>query len=132
MLKIAWGNNQKLRYLVVGGWNTFFGYFMMILLFNLLHSKIHVVIIATISSIISITMSYLTYKKFVFKTSGNWLREWLRCFFVYSTASFFSIIMLWVLVDIVGLNIYIAQLSVMLIVVLASYISHKNFTFKNE
>jgi putative flippase GtrA len=34
---------------------------------------------------LNITVSYLTYKFFVFGTKGNYLAEWLKCFAVYGT-----------------------------------------------
>ena len=37
-----------------------------------------------LASVINITVSFLGYKWFVFKTKGNYLREWWRCLLVYS------------------------------------------------
>jgi hypothetical protein len=37
-----------------------------------------------VSTPIGITIAFLCYKHFVFRTHGNYLKEWLRCFAVYS------------------------------------------------
>jgi putative flippase GtrA len=37
-----------------------------------------------VSTPIGITIAFLCYKHFVFRTKGNYLKEWLRCFAVYS------------------------------------------------
>ena len=124
--------NEKIRYLAAGAWNTLFGYGLMIVLFEWLSSHLHLVVIAIISSFFSITVSFLTYKVFVFKTVGNWLSEWMRSFVVYGGATAFSIVLLWLFVDTFGLNIYIAQAASIVLVVFASYIGHQKFTFRKH
>ena len=74
---------RPLRYLLAGGWNTVFGYATSVGLYALLADMLHITLIAGIASIVSITMSFLTYKIFVFKTSGNWLIEYGRSYLVY-------------------------------------------------
>ena len=34
---------------------------------------------------LGITVAFLCYKHFVFRTKGNYLKEWLRCFAVYGS-----------------------------------------------
>jgi putative flippase GtrA len=78
------------RYLLVGAWNTLFGYGSYALLTAILTPVIpHGYIVASvISSLLNISVSFLGYKWFVFKTKGNYLREWIRCVGVYSGALF--------------------------------------------
>lgn len=90
----------------------------------------HILILATICNIISITVSFLTYKMFVFRTKGGWVTEWLKSYMVYGGAALLSIVLLWILVDFAGINILIAQALVTVIVVLVSYEGHLNYTFK--
>jgi len=78
------------RYLLVGAWNTLFGYgsfafFTAILSPVIPHSYI---VASVIASLLNISVSYLGYKWFVFKTKGNYVREWIRC--VGCTAAAFS------------------------------------------
>ena len=81
---------QFIRYISVGLWNTFFGfcsYAAFLFLFtHLLPQRflyLTVVIASLVSHPINITMAYLCYKFIVFRTKGNYLLEWLRCFAVY-------------------------------------------------
>ncbi len=81
---------QFLRYVGVGVWNTFFGYLdyaLFVFLFSHLLPQyllyLAVVIASLVSTPINITMAYFGYKLFVFRTKGNYLIEWLRCFAVY-------------------------------------------------
>lgn len=69
---------QFTRYLCVGVFNTAFGYSTFALI-NFLLRRQHVpasyVFAIAISNFINITVAYLGYKIFVFKTKGNYLRE---------------------------------------------------------
>jgi putative flippase GtrA len=85
--------SQFVRYLCVGGFNTLFGYTSYVVLLTLLNSALPnrllyltVVIASVLSMPLNITVAFLGYKFFVFRTKGNFLREWLKCFAVYGTA----------------------------------------------
>ena len=84
---------QFVRYLFVGGLNTFFGYLSFVIILTLLNAAVParllyltVVAASIISTPLNITVAYLGYKFFVFRTKGNYLREWLKCFAVYGSA----------------------------------------------
>ena len=94
------------RYLLVGAWNTLFGYGSFALFTKILGPMIpHSYIPASvISSLLNISVSYFGYKFFVFKTKGNYLREWIRCVGVYSGGIVFGVLALPVLVVIIRRN----------------------------
>lgn len=123
-------SSSKLRYLIAGGWNTLFGYLLGVYLYYSLNKDLHIVLIAIIANILSITMSYFTYKVFVFKTKGNWLTEYLRCYMVYGLTSTLSILLLWITVDLFKIDIWIAQGLTIILTVSISYFLHAKFTFK--
>lgn len=81
---------QFLRYLGVGLFNTVFGYSTFaLILFLLTHIApprflyLTVVAASLLSTPLNITVAYLGYKFLVFKTRGNYLMEWFKCFGVY-------------------------------------------------
>jgi len=75
---------QFARFLAVGGFNTLFGYGLFALLNWSLTPVPYGYLWATIlANLIAITVAFLGYKWFVFRTRGNYLREWIRCFGVY-------------------------------------------------
>ena len=83
---------QFLRYIAVGGFNTLFGYCTFVLTLTLLGTAVpqrFLYLSAPLASLIStplnITVAYFGYKFFVFRTKGNYLLEWLKCFAVYGT-----------------------------------------------
>lgn len=119
------------RYLYVGTWNTIFGYVTGVLTYKLINDISNVIIVGIVSNIISISMSFLTYKIFVFRTSGNWLREYLKCYLVYGIMALLSIFMLWIFLDLLQINIWLSQGLIILATTAISYTSHKKFTFNS-
>jgi putative flippase GtrA len=83
---------QFARYLCVGLFNSLFGYINFAVILALLNKVLPLrflyltVVLASILSIpLNISVSYFTYKFFVFRTKGNYLGEWFKCFAVYGT-----------------------------------------------
>ncbi len=77
---------QFAHYLIVGVCNTLFGYSTYAGLTALLtpHVPYAYVAASVIGGFFAFTFSYWMYKVFVFRTKGNYLREWLRGITVYS------------------------------------------------
>lgn len=125
-------HSEKLRYLLVGGWNTFFGYLTGVGLFLMLGNYFHIVLIAIISNAIPITMSFFTYKILVFKTRGQWISEYLKCYLVYGVNALLGIFLLWLFVDHLSINIWLAQGAIIIMTAIFSYLLHKRFTFKRS
>lgn len=131
---------EFLRYLGVGGWNTAFGYGSYALLTALLqrHFAHGYVAASVLSGFINITVSFLGYKWFVFKTKGNYLREWLRAVAVYSTSIIIGTGSLPLLVLLFrhwvkpGAAPYVAGAVVMLFSILYSFFGHRKFSFRVE
>jgi len=80
------------RYLAVGLFNTLFGYMSYVVALALLTRvlpvrwlSLTVVLASVLSMPVNITVAYFGYKFFVFRTQGNYLVEWLKCFAVYGT-----------------------------------------------
>jgi putative flippase GtrA len=132
---------QFLRYLIVGGWNTLFSYASFAVLTALLTPLIPkaYIVASALASLINITVSYLGYKWFVFKTRGNYVREWLRAVAVYSTAILISIATLPVLVFLIRRLShldksapYLAGALLTAFSVIYSFLGHKRFSFGIE
>src|SRR3984885_7649573 len=83
---------QFVRYLCVGVFNSLFGYISFVVLLTLFDAALPsrllyltVILASLLSTPLNITVAYLGYKFFVFRTKGNYLGEWLKCFAVYGT-----------------------------------------------
>ena len=104
----------------------------MVGLYEILSPKFHVIFIAIFANVAAITMSFLTYKWFVFHTKGNWFQEYVRCYFVYGGLAVLNICLTWVFVELMGIPIWISQGICIPIAVVISYVGHSRFTFKNS
>jgi putative flippase GtrA len=132
---------QVVRYLLVGGFNTCFGYALFVA-FNYLFRSLGVYgseIASLLGNIIAITVAFLGYKWFVFRTHGNYLREWMRCLSVYGSSMLFALVMLppltlllrrWYGHSQMASNVAAAILTV--VTVAASYFGHKHFSFRRS
>lgn len=120
---------RGLPYLLCGLVNTLFGYFGSLGIYNTLRDILHTFGILIIARIVTISFSYFTYKIFIFKTKGHWLREYLRCYISYGLISIVSIAILLVLVDYAGVPFWLAQLFTICIGVAFSFVAHSYYTF---
>ena len=129
------------RYLFVGLWNTLFGYGSYALLTATLAPVVpHSYILASIiAAPLNITVSYLGYKWFVFKTKGNYLRECARCMLVYGSSMAVGVILLPPVVFLIrwgsGLDRsapYIGGALLMGFGVVYSFLGHKKFSFRDR
>lgn len=131
---------QFVRYLVVGGWNTVFGYacFAMMNHWLALLLPAYAYVAAYIaSSLINISVAFLGYKWFVFRTKGNYIREWLRTLAIYSGSMVFGAFALAPLVGLIRHTTrlqteapYIAGAMVTIFMVISSYLGHRHFSFR--
>lgn len=130
-ISVLW-HNQKIRYLVVGGYNTAFGYGCFALLWWLFHQKLHYIILLLISHVLSVINAYLGHRKLVFRSNGQWFKEFLKFNVVYLASLIFNLIALPVLVSECNLHPLLGQAIVMVVTVILSYTMHNNVTFKRS
>ena len=130
-----------IRYLAVGACNTAFGYGCFALFTFLLTPLIaySYVVASLCANLFAITFSFLGYKWFVFKTHGNYLKEWIRCIGVYTGSMLLSAASLPVLVPIVRRQTgnartapYIAGALVLVFSVVFSFFGHRHISFRGS
>ena len=77
MLHLVKKHFQFIKFLMVGGYNTIFGYACFALLF-FLFPQIHYLWITFFSNLIGTLNAFIAYKYIVFKTKGGHLREYMK------------------------------------------------------
>ncbi len=122
--------NDKIRFLLVGGYNTVFSFSLFCLLQYLLGSKLHYILILFFCHLISVFNSFVNLKYFVFRSDKNFWFEYVKVNIVYAFYFVLNAMLLYLLKDLLGINIYIAQLICIMTLTIASYFSHKYFSFK--
>jgi len=132
---------QFARYILVGGFNTVFGYGLFALLNWLSRGmgSYNYMFAAVVSNVVAVTVAFLGYKWFVFRTRGNYLVEWMRCIGVYGSSMAFGLAALPILVTILRRYLqkpeqapYIAGAILTLTTVLFSFLGHKKFSFRER
>ena len=135
---------QMGRYLLVGGFNTVFGYSLFAVLNYSLQGmgQYSYMLASLLSNLVAISVAFLGYKWFVFRTKGNYMKEWFRCIAVYSSGMLLTLAGLPVLVPLLRRFMvqrpqaapYVAAAIMAVVVVIASFFGHKHISFavKND
>lgn len=118
------------RYLLVGVFNSVFGYALSLLVYHFLQRALSIIAIGIMINVVSITVAFLGYKLLVFKTSGNWLHEYLRCYITYGFSAVLGIALIWLFVEQWGWIFWFSQGLIIILSTVISYFMHRHFTFR--
>lgn len=131
MIRKAW-LNDKVRYLMIGGYNTIFGYGVFAALWMLWGPSLHYIGVLVISHIISVTNAFFGYRILVFRKKGNAWGDFIKFNMVYLGAFGFNLLALPFLIEGGGLHPLVAQALLVIVTVIASYVLHRRFSFKAQ
>lgn len=135
---------EVIRFLAVGGFNTLFAYSLFLAAVHMFHTWMPTRPLALIVDLaqivakpVSITVAFLGYKHFVFRTRGNYLKEWLKCVVVYGVSTPFELVILplattfftWFALT-QGKAPALAGIVNSVCIASYSYFAHKKFSFK--
>jgi putative flippase GtrA len=129
-------HGEKIRYLVVGGWNTVFS----IVLFNVglwLFPHMHYLAVFWAAWVFAVVQSTVTMKYFAFRSAGHVWHQVGRAYVIYLPAQGLSTLLLWLVVVLLtnahvahGVAVRLAQLAAIGVSTVFSYVGHKYFTFR--
>ncbi|GHU08331.1 hypothetical protein FACS1894158_17530 [Betaproteobacteria bacterium] len=125
-----WHKHQKLRFLVIGAWNTFFGYAIFVLLYYFHGNEENYVWIALISHFISVINAFVCHKHLVFHSRQSWPLEFLRFNLSYIFSLTLGILLLTGAVEILHWHPVMAQGIILIFSTVISYLLHQNFSFR--
>jgi putative flippase GtrA len=129
------------RYLAVGACNTIFGYGCFAVFTLLLTPLLSYgyVVASLVANLFSITFAFFGYKWFVFKSKGNYLKEWIRCVGVYASSMILSAATLPFVVGIIRHQpghdrsaLYIAGAIVLVFSIAFSFFGHRHISFADR
>jgi len=129
---------EKLRFLLVGGANTLLAYIVLNLLDALLRlvligSAIYTANIALIlQNIITINISFITMRYYVFQSHGVFWHEWLKCVSVYAFMYVFNAVFMTLLMSLLVWPLWLAQLVYIIVSTLLIFCLHKFFSFRPQ
>jgi len=126
---------EQILYLVVGGWNTLFGYGVFALLYHLLHddggvAKVPASMAAlVVATVLGVANNYVLYRVIVFRSHGAVRRELPRFLVVYGVALAVNLVVLPVALHELPFDAYVVQAVFTVAVVVTTYVANKYFSF---
>jgi putative flippase GtrA len=140
-------HGDKLRYLVVGVWNTVFGYGLFVALLAMLGGPVkalglsiggvggalltvdYYLALSVVAWVLAVPQSTLAMKFLVFHSKGSAVREVARAFLVYLPAQLIGMGLLKLAVSVLGMSPQAGQAATIAVTTVFSYLGHKYFTF---
>jgi putative flippase GtrA len=97
------------------------------------------VLASLLANLFSITFAFFGYKWFVFKTRGNYLKEWVRCVGVYAGSMILSAAALPIVVGLIRRRTgydrgapYIAGAIILVFSIVFSFFGHRHISFADR
>ena len=134
---------QKLRYLLVGGFNTVFAYSILAILIWT-YEKINISnnlnlneeIIANLALftqyVLCFNVSFITMKYYVFQSKGNWRAEFVKAWSVYIFLYLINAPIMTFLMVTMNLHALVAQAIYLIFSTIITYILHKYYSFRKK
>lgn len=122
--------NEKIRFILVGGFNTVVAYLLFLLLYYFFPN--HYNIDLAIQYIITINLSFITMRYYVFRGSGNIRVEYMKSASVYLLGFVFNYLTLNFFVIICHINPAISQMFCIVLNAVLTFVLHKYYSFRNE
>lgn len=122
--------HQGVRYVLVGGWNTVFGYGVFAAMHLTLGDVVHYLVLLVAATVLAILNAFVGYRLLVFEVRGNVLGDLARFSVVYVGAFLANLALLPLLVEVAGLPVLLAQAFVVAATVVASFFAHRSFSFR--
>ena len=123
---------QGIRYLLVGIWNTVFGYGLFALLQLSVGHVISYMAVLIIAQVVSTLLAFVLYRYFVFKVHGHFWQDLARFSVVYAGAFAVNLVLLPVMVSGFGWNVLLSQALIVGGTIIASFFAHRNFSFRRR
>jgi putative flippase GtrA len=124
-----WHGSLKLRFLVIGGWNTFFGYLCFSVLYLLAADYLHYLIIAIIAHIVNVIQAYVMQRRVVFRSDARIVSEFLRFNASLIGTLLFNLLAMYLLVTFTAVSPLLAQAIVILTSLIVTYVLHNRISF---
>lgn len=124
--------NELLRYLIIGAYNTVFGYLSFVIIFLFSGDFLHYSIITVLNHFIALSNSFVTQRHFVFRSRNCWKNDFLRFQLAYVGLLPVGLALLWFFHDLIGLEIFLAQAVALIFMVVVSFLANRLFTFRQR
>lgn len=130
MLEMWFKINQKIRFLLLGGFNTLLSF----LLYSagIKFSGFNYGIVLTATYIISVNWSIFSMRYLVFRGQGNIWREFVKAWAVYLSMLLLNYASLWLMIEKLSWGEIRAQLVYTVVSTILIFYLHRNLTFRTH
>lgn len=132
LVRFYFRRREQLLYLLVGGWNTVFGYAAWAIMQYLLGGYVNYLVVIVLAWPVNVLNAYAGYRYVVFRSRGPVLRELPRFSLVYLAALVANLVLLPLALRVLPFSIYVVQAIFAGVVVVSSYLGHKHFSFRGR
>ncbi|MFE5409115.1 GtrA family protein [Microbacterium sp. NPDC056569] len=131
LMKIV--KDKRVLFLAVGAANTLIGFLWYTLFLWLFHSLPGGYMIAlVVAQIVSVLCAFVLYRHIVFRVKGHVWRDLLRFSSVYAVSFAINLVMLPVLVEVLHIHPLVAQIAIVTVTTIVSYVGHNYFSFHRK
>lgn len=125
-------SDQKLKYLLTGGYNTIVGYLIFVLVFYYFSATANHYLLLGISHLIGTVHNFFSYGTFVFKLKlkPRKLRNYLKFNLVYIFLFILNITLFSLLTKTMNWDLYFSQAIIVIHLAILGYILNKYYSFK--
>jgi putative flippase GtrA len=124
--------DERVRFVLVGGFNTVFGYALFVVFELTLGHFTSYLISLYASYFIAIIVAFFLHRHFTYRVTGtgNVMLDFFRFAGVYVVALLINTVALPLLVEVAHVPVLLAQALVVVVTTLVSYFGHKFFSFR--
>jgi putative flippase GtrA len=123
-------SDQRVRFLIAGGFNTAFGYGLFVALHFTVEHAVGYLVILTMSWVVGVLEAFIAYRYFVFRVRGSFLLDLGRFSLVYIVFFLINLAVLPLLVEVAAMPVLLAQAAALAVTAVASYVAHHRFSFR--
>ena len=122
-------DNQKIKYLLVGSYNTLFGYLTFVIIFYNFSDVASHSLLLGITHFIAVTHNFFTYKRWVFNVKENLLKNYFKFHQICLLLYIINLILFLCFTKMMNVNLYFAQGLILIIIIILGYFMNKNYSF---
>jgi putative flippase GtrA len=127
----AW-QQRGIRYLLIGGWNTIFGFGSLVILKITAMPPLNTVAALTIASALSVIQSYVMQRKFVWRSKNEFQKEFLKFVLISISQYVTSVMLMTYLVEFRKFPLLQTQFIVSLSLVAITFVLMRSWTFASH
>ena len=122
--------HDAVRFVGVGVWNTVFATVCFAVLFKLVFRGSYYMVALVVSTILSVTNSFVCHRWFTFRSDASIIKAYLRFYLVYGFQIGLTFVLMPVCVELLKWHPIAALVAVTFFTTVLTYFGHKHYSFQ--